>query len=109
MTDATAPAIDPTQGATHHPDLTTGLELRRAGDRAGAEAALGRAAAAGDATALWLVGLGRFEAGDAAEAERLVASAAALRPGDLQIALTLANLRQHLGNAAGAAEAFGRA
>jgi tetratricopeptide (TPR) repeat protein len=90
-------------------DLKAGLELRRAGDRVGADAAFRRAADAGDATALWLVGLARFEAGDAAEAERLVVRAAFQQPGDLQIALTLANLRQHLGDAAGAAQAFGRA
>ena len=106
MTAAYAPAVEPSEAPPPSGDLKAGLELRRAGDLTGAAAAFERAARADDATALWLAGLIRFEAGDPAGAEQLLARAAALRPADAEIALALANLRQHLGDAAGAAAAY---
>jgi len=109
MTAAYAPAVAPFEAPPPGEDLRAGLALRRSGDLVGAVAAFERAARADDPTALWLVGLMRFEAGDAAGAERLVARAAELRPADAQIALALANLRQHLGDAPGAAAAYARA
>lgn len=109
MTAAYAPAVEPAPAPPPGEDLRAGLALRRTGDLAGAAGAFERAARGDDPTALWLVGLIRFEAGDAAGAERLVARAAAHRSTDAQIALTLANLRQHLGDARGAADAYTRA
>ncbi len=106
MTAAYAPAVEPAPAPSPGGDLRAGLELRHAGDLAGAAAAFERAALADDPTALWLVGLKCFEAGDALAAERLIARAAALRPADARIALALANLRQHLGDAPGAAAAY---
>jgi tetratricopeptide (TPR) repeat protein len=109
MTAAYAPAAEAAPAPPPGEDLRAGLELRRAGDLAGAAAAFERSARAADPTALWLVGLMRFEVGDASGAERLVARAAALRPTDAQTALTLANLRQHRGDARGAAAAYAHA
>jgi tetratricopeptide (TPR) repeat protein len=84
------------------------LERQKVGDRAGAEALLRRALAErpDDPTALYLLGLLRFEHGDPGEAEALVARVTELEPRTPQAWLTLANLRQVRGDNAGAATAY---
>jgi len=88
--------------------LGMALELHKVGDRAGAEALLRRALAEApdDPTALYLLGLLRFELGDPEEAEALVGRLTVLRPRTPQAWLTLANLRQVRGDNAGAAAAY---
>jgi len=93
---------------SHETLLSMALELHKVGDRAGAEALFRRALAEtpDDPTALYLLGLLRFELGDPEEAEALVARVTGLRPQSPQAWLTLANLRQVRDDNAGAAEAY---
>src|ERR1700723_3498742 len=88
--------------------VSMALELHKVGDRAGAETLFRRALAVtpDDPTALYLLGLLRFELGDPDEAEALVARVTELRPRTPQAWLTLANLRQVRGDNAGAAAAY---
>jgi tetratricopeptide (TPR) repeat protein len=84
------------------------VERHKVGDRAGAEASLRRTLAErpDDPTALYLLGLLRFEFGDPEDAEALVARVTVLKPQTPQAWLTLANLRQVRGDNAGAAAAY---
>jgi tetratricopeptide (TPR) repeat protein len=84
------------------------LELHKVGDRAGAEALFRRALAEtpDDPTALFLLGLLRFELGDPDESEALIGRVTELKPQTAQAWLTLANLRQVRGDNTGAAGAY---
>lgn len=93
------------------PLLAAGLELRAAGDTA---AGLAKFRAALDlsptnATALYLLGLARFEAGEASEAEALFERLVAQRPDHAEAHHTLALVRHWRGDRAAAILAYGRA
>jgi tetratricopeptide (TPR) repeat protein len=91
--------------------LRAALELRKAGDRAGAEAALRQVAASDpdDALALTVLGLWRFEAGDADEAQACFERLTQLAPEDAEAWARVAHVRQSRGAFVAAAEAFGQA
>jgi len=90
--------------------LEEGLTLHRAGDLVGAERLFRRAADArrDDPTALYLLGLNRFEAGDADAAVALMEQVSQLRPTHVQALLTLASLRRWRDEPAMAEAVFGK-
>ena len=91
--------------------LASGLELRRGGDAAAAEWLFRQALdiEPDNATALYLLGLLRFEVGAAAEAETLIARLAQQRPAHAEAHFTLASIRHWRDDRAAAIASYRRA